>query len=541
MKNIFIIIVLVFAFFHINRTNNYISDHFREMAGLSFVSSYYDSKRTSGKQNRNSTYDCIVLVIIDGLRADHIFIPDITPRLSNFARSNGIIYSEVSAIPPTVSAPCYMSIVTGAPAFIHGVTSNARRDRSVRLPVTIFESLKISGMESYIIGFEWYKEMFGGSGAGYLPAECCEKDDPRELAAAVSMLFRSGSRPALTLVHFLSPDNASHKNAIGAVYNVAVREVDSAIGTIIDTVTSMAPRTLFIITADHGAEKDGTHGGEARSTKHIPLYFYTASLPPRTISRPVTSLSIAPTLAAHLDVCIPPLSCGTILCETMDDIRAKKYLQESIAVKERFLEGTGRKSTGVMNLAADDSENLTRRDNELTKSILDIYPSDLRSVPFAQRVACFVLLVCLTAYIIFRSQSGAPFLAAVNGLFICSSGLLMPLINSQARLTAALSLMSLATLAFAVFHHYHFSGDPKAETAGIPGSETGLLALLMAETLFIAGFFIPLNPPVPDLGVYPFRFFFAACVNTIVIFLLLVFSSRIALHAPDRPAGKKND
>ncbi len=127
-----------------------------------------------------------------------VAVPEITSRWSRF----GLRYDDARAMLPSVSAPNYFSILSGAPPSLHGIVNNESRSRSDRHAPTVFQSIRDAGLDSGVVGFDWYKELSGGDRLH--PGECCEKDDPAEVAGAVSAMIRHAYLPFFTVAHFLS-------------------------------------------------------------------------------------------------------------------------------------------------------------------------------------------------------------------------------------------------------------------------------------------------------------------------------------------------
>ena len=158
-------------------------------------------------------------------------------------------------------------------------------------------------------GFDWYKQMFGRR-ALYIPAECCERDDPAEVARAVESMIGHNDLPFFTVAHFLSPDNAAHATGsnTGELYRSSIRTIDSLLGGIFRLLDRTLPGALVIVVSDHGMNVDGNHGGTDDASMRVPLYLLSPSLPHASVSRTVYHAAIAPTVAAAAGAALPALS-----------------------------------------------------------------------------------------------------------------------------------------------------------------------------------------------------------------------------------------
>lgn len=249
MRKTIVIVLSLAIIIYLIKINNYLYDHFIDFLDYREIeksSAGYDSLRKTRYPQR---YSNIVLMVLDGATREHLYDERIAENIVKRWRKSGIRYTQVSCMLPSVSAPNYFSIISGAPPYIHGVINNSRRFPRHQRIKTIFDHLNAHGISSAVIGFDWYKDMLGGNTA-YYPVECCEKSDSPEVGQSVMRLMESGL-PSFTLIHFLAPDTVAHESGLGARYRSTIAEIDGLIEDMLVELDERYPNSLVIIMADH--------------------------------------------------------------------------------------------------------------------------------------------------------------------------------------------------------------------------------------------------------------------------------------------------
>ncbi len=522
MKNLVFMLFPVCALTYLSYVNDARSLHFSgsvDYAALEKTHRRFDDlPRTSFPP----LYSPIVLVVVDGAARDFLYSEAFSPRIVGRWRTGGLRYTAARCMMPTVSAPNYFSMLTGAPPFLNGVTNNQRRSRDCQKIVPLFSALSEAGLTSCVIGFHWYKDMLDGH-SRYIPAECCEKADSREVAAALLDLIAQDRLPFFTLAHFLAPDSAAHAGgAPGSPgYASAIGEIDVIVDEILGELQKRYPRALLILTADHGMSADGTHGGADRDSLEIPLYLFGPGLARGECRRRVHNITAATSVCAIAGISLPPFSAEGPLYEALPRQRGLHYLNQSIAGKERLTDALSGERARSAVLGADHFESLLRRDGELTDEILD-HPDRLRSeVLFYQRPAVSLLLLLLLLWLVYRSERGVPVLAVFSGLLIAAAGIVQRFIDSGGGLSLACSIFSIIVFSGTLVC-YRRLADPSLLLRLREGPFTGrVLGLLLWQAVLIAGLFVPYWAMVPDPRVYPFRFFMLALFSPVIIMALL--------------------
>ncbi len=87
-------------------------------------------------------YPAVLLFILDGATRDALHDPSLCPEITSRWSRFGLRYDDARAMLPSVSAPNYFSILSGAPPSLHGIVNNESRSRSDRHAPTVFQSIR---------------------------------------------------------------------------------------------------------------------------------------------------------------------------------------------------------------------------------------------------------------------------------------------------------------------------------------------------------------------------------------------------------------
>ena len=279
-----------------------------------------------------------IFVIVDGVPAD-VIERVATPHLDSIAAKGGYSRGWVggvigtSAETPTISAPGYMSLVTGTWANKHNVRTNYdlapnydywnlfRLAKAVNpdLLIAIFSTWtdnrvvllgegrsEAGGFEfDYVAdGFENDTERFPNQDNGHH----IELIDQYVAAGAANVVQWVG--PDLSWVYLQHTDDVGHKHGDGSELDLAAQSMDTLLGKIWSSVKARKRRYredwLVLVTTDHGrdAETGRNHGGQSERERTIWITTNSGRLNQRFYSRPAI-VDIYPSIAAHLDLAIP--------------------------------------------------------------------------------------------------------------------------------------------------------------------------------------------------------------------------------------------
>ncbi len=262
----------------------------------------------------------VLLVGIDGVRVDVLReVP--TPNLDALA-ATGSFTDDARNVFPTISGPCWSSILIGVPPEKHGVMNNDFSTNRYDLYPDIFTRIETLRPElKTFVATDWLPLATEDSG-GPLISDAVDtkfirdgyeygwpEADSLSVDATVAEI-RSGD-PDVLFVYIGDTDEISHEiGGIGEAYREAIATADRYVGKLVAAVKSRPtfPQEdwLILVTTDHGRTEDGGHGGDSPEEVTV---FYLASGPSAEKGRPegpVSIMDIPVTALAHLGIPVDP-------------------------------------------------------------------------------------------------------------------------------------------------------------------------------------------------------------------------------------------
>jgi predicted AlkP superfamily pyrophosphatase or phosphodiesterase len=262
----------------------------------------------------------VLLVGWDGVRPDILReVP--TPVLDALAE-NGAFSENAETARPTVSGPCWSSILTGVWPEKHNVQSNDFSSNLYEAYPDFFTRIEAIHPElnTFVVA-DWlplvaedaggplvsdaidHKVVLDGYELGWLEADSVSVDYALEELG--------NDDPDILFVYIGSPDEISHHiGGIGAEYRDAIATADRHLGRLMEGIKARRsfPQEdwLVLVITDHGRTEGGGHGGETPEETTI---FYLASGPSAQVGTPTGSPSVvdlAATAFAHLGIDVDP-------------------------------------------------------------------------------------------------------------------------------------------------------------------------------------------------------------------------------------------
>ena len=279
-----------------------------------------------------------VFVIVDGIPADVVErVP--TPAIDAIAAVGGYGRATVGGPigepgeTPTISAPGYMSLITGTWANKHNVYKNYGispdyrywnlfrlvRSEKPELQLAIFstwtDNRKILLGEGLAEGGNWRFDM---------AVDGLEKDEvrfpPQPLDAHIADIDNAVSReaarliasegPDLSWVYLQYTDDVAHKHGESVEFERAVVQMDKFVNAIwLGVLARQGAHDedwLVIVTTDHGrdAVTGRTHGAQSKRERTIWMATNSQRLTPDFYAMPEI-VDIYPSIATHLGITIP--------------------------------------------------------------------------------------------------------------------------------------------------------------------------------------------------------------------------------------------
>ena len=279
-----------------------------------------------------------VFVIVDGIPADVIErVP--TPTIDAIAAAGGYGRATVGGPvgepgeTPTISAPGYMSLITGTWANKHNVYKNygispdyrywnlfrLARAEKPELQLAIFstwtdnrtillgEGLAEAGDWRFDVAVDGLEEDAARFPPRPLDAHIADIDDAVSRDAA--RLIESEG-PDLSWVYLQYTDDVAHERGDSPELDQAVVDMDARLSLVWSAVKArqkaFGEDWLIIVTTDHGrdAETGRDHGGQSERERTIWIATNSQRLTPGFYSMPAI-VDIYPSIATHLGITIP--------------------------------------------------------------------------------------------------------------------------------------------------------------------------------------------------------------------------------------------
>lgn len=230
---------------------------------------------------------------------------------------------KMRAALPTISAALYETLHSGLSPLDHGVTGNeALRPSTVP---NVFHLLREKGLSTAAVAHSYFFTLYNRrfydpiadvevedeslpiqyarfySMEGYSGTNICAPAEI-DLCAQATRLLRRHS-PDYLLLHSSSADSLGHKySGDSAEYRKQAWLIDNALARTLP-LWQAAGYDVFV-TADHGMNADGHHGGTEAMVRDVPFYYFGEGQGPAEGSL-LDQLAVAPTLLARLGVEIP--------------------------------------------------------------------------------------------------------------------------------------------------------------------------------------------------------------------------------------------
>ena len=265
-------------------------------------------------QSKQSVVQHVILIGIDGVSAE-AFQYASTPIMDELV-AKGAVSLITRGVMPTVSAPNWATILSGAGPEQHGVTSNNWKLTNKRISPTVKDSegyftsiftliRKQKPFANTCMFYDW--DWLGT----YINKRTTDtmvyvKGTQAVTDAASSYIIKN--RPYFSFIYYGFPDETGHEKGFNTpAYYEAISEVDGEIRRLFDSVqyAGILQNTVFIITSDHGGLNFG-HGGESMTELEVPWIISGPGIRKNIVlQNPNNHDNTAPTIAALLGLKIP--------------------------------------------------------------------------------------------------------------------------------------------------------------------------------------------------------------------------------------------
>ncbi len=261
----------------------------------------------------------VLLISVDAMRADHLgaygYERSTSPNIDQIAK-DGVVFEDAYTTTPHTSY-AVTSLMTGKymrPLILQGLGGDSEtwadhlrrygyKTAAFYPPAVFFiDGDKFAHFHESGFGFEYRKEEFA-------------TPDVRVNQIREYLVNDKSSARRFLWVHLFEPHepyeaHPAHPFGDRDVdrYDSEIAEADSGVGAIVHDVLAARPKTIVILTADHG-EEFGDHGGHYHGTTvyeeqvRVPLVVMAKGLfTPRRVENPVGLVDLLPTILRGLSI-----------------------------------------------------------------------------------------------------------------------------------------------------------------------------------------------------------------------------------------------
>lgn len=264
----------------------------------------------------------ILLVLIDG--AGYEACVKECGYLEGLVESGRAQRWKMRAAMPTISAPLYETIHTGLAPIEHGITCNEALRAS--LYPNIFTQVVTAGLRTAAVAHSYFFTLYSGlaydlhrhvefgddrspiqrgrfySMESYSKVNICA---PAEIdLCAQTLILIEQHQPDYLLLHTSSVDSVGHAcGGRSREYFQQIYRVDTALGRTVPAWLNAG--YSIMVTADHGINEDGHHGGSEPLVRDIPFYYIGRSSRVQAAEQVLDQCAIAPTVLSLIGVEVP--------------------------------------------------------------------------------------------------------------------------------------------------------------------------------------------------------------------------------------------
>jgi len=273
-----------------------------------------------------SAFDHVVLISIDGLRADAIS-KAATPAIQRLL-ARAIYTLNAHAVIPSYTMPNHTSMLTGLDPQQHGITWNHRRLDSYS-EQTIFTILETKGMSTAAFVAKPKLEFLlrAADTAHIEPKPESEQLFTGKSVRNITRLFTTqwdNAPPAFSFIHLREPDSAGHEYEwMSDEYFNAVSLADAAVDKMVENIdaSAVAHSTVIIITSDHGGSGNN-HAADLPENRTIPWVVILPEAHQAVVIRTsIRSYDTLPTILALLKVEFEEPISGQVPTEVLKAIK----------------------------------------------------------------------------------------------------------------------------------------------------------------------------------------------------------------------------
>ncbi len=263
----------------------------------------------------------LLLIVLDGVPYRNF--RRLFGNLEGWVASGDAQVRRMRSVLPSTSSACYASMHTGLPPHRHGVFGNNHR-RRLQDP-DVFSQLAKAGRKTGAVALSWWSELFNQM--PFDPVRHIELESPK----GPIHHGRFHTMADATMANQMSPSDAdlfanltylcevkgldygllhtSTLDSMGHRFGHGVREMSDACYYL---DAALAPYVIrwrnlgyeVIVTADHGQDEIGHHGGAGEDQQDVAFYYFGDSNLPSEDDT-LDQLALAPSILTRMNVAVP--------------------------------------------------------------------------------------------------------------------------------------------------------------------------------------------------------------------------------------------
>jgi predicted AlkP superfamily pyrophosphatase or phosphodiesterase len=263
----------------------------------------------------------LLLIVLDGVPYRNF--RRLFGNLEGWVASGDAQVRRMRSVLPSTSSACYASMHTGLPPHRHGVFGNNHR-RRLQDP-DVFSQLAKAGRKTGAVALSWWSELFYQM--PFDPVRHIELESPK----GPIHHGRFHTMADATMANQMSPSDAdlfanltylcevkgldygllhtSTLDSMGHRFGHGVREMSDACYYL---DAALAPYVIrwrnlgyeVIVTADHGQDEIGHHGGAGEDQQDVAFYYFGDSNLPSEDDT-LDQLALAPSILTRMNVAVP--------------------------------------------------------------------------------------------------------------------------------------------------------------------------------------------------------------------------------------------
>lgn len=268
------------------------------------------SQLKSQAKSQSKSQSKVIFLLLDGLRFDVARVA--LGYLGHLVEVGQASFYRIQAELPSVSRPVYEVLMTGTPSSVNGITSN----HTIRLSnqISLFHLAQRQGQTTAAAAYYFFSELYNS--APFNRMKDREQHDleqpiqhgrfywddryPDSHLFADAEALRRDYHPDFMVVHPGGIDHAGHQ------YGGESREYRNQAIAIDDLLAQFLPLWMsdyqIVITADHGMNADGQHGGTSPAEREVPLFCIIPRFQPGVYDQLLSQLAIAPLVCRLLNL-----------------------------------------------------------------------------------------------------------------------------------------------------------------------------------------------------------------------------------------------